>query len=135
MLPYPFSKMAKVQVVKTTDDKFFPILGDMIDYIYTLLQHESLDLPPSQGGKPLFAATLEMGTLGDGTLDSIRSLIAMIMENQVYCHGAGSPGVRQRVAQDFEALYRPADAQWQASVLADARQAFRGILHAEGFME
>jgi hypothetical protein len=59
----------------------------------------------------------------------------MIMENQVYCHGAGSQDLRQRVEQDFEALYRPADPQWQASVLADARQAFQGILKAEGFIE
>jgi hypothetical protein len=116
------------QVVKTTDEKFYPILGDMIDYIYTLVQH---DAPR----KSLFAATLEMGTLGDSTFASARSLIAMIMENQVYCHGAGSQDLRQRVEQDFEALYRPADPQWQASVLADARQAFQGILKAEGFIE
>jgi hypothetical protein len=38
------------------------------------------------------------------------------------------------VRREFTALYRPDDARWWDKAEADARQAFEGILRAEGFI-
>jgi hypothetical protein len=40
--------------------------------------------------------------------------------------------VRARVQHEFAELFMPAEAAWQAKAHADARQALRGILRAEG---
>ena len=40
---------------------------------------------------------------------------------------------RQPVLREFAELFMPAVAAWQAKTHADARQAVKGILRAEGF--
>ncbi len=37
--------------------------------------------------------------------------------------------------REFAALYRPDDARWWDKAKDDARQAFEGILTAEGFLQ
>ena len=51
----------------------------------------------------------------------------------MYWYGADD-SVRAHIARDFENLYAPRDEQWRAKAIADARQAFDGILRAEGFV-
>jgi hypothetical protein len=113
-------------VVKSNPTEFYSIQGDMIDFIYTLAKTE---FP----GKRLYATSFEFGTLGDSTLAVLRSLCAKILENQLYWYGAANPDIRRRVEGDFGELYFPTEARWREKALADARQAFEGILSAEGF--
>jgi hypothetical protein len=113
-------------VVKSNPTEFYSIQGDMIDFIYTLVRDE---FP----GKRLYATSFEFGTLGDSTLAMLRSLRAKILENQLYWYDTASPDIRRRVERDFGELYFPTESRWREKSLVDARQAFEGILSAEGF--
>jgi hypothetical protein len=114
-------------VVKSDPTEFYSIQGDMIDYLYTLARNE---FP----GKRLFSATFEFGTLGDSFSAVLRSLRTMIWENQAHWFPPGSSTVQERIAHDFRELFFPHEEQWRAKALADARQAFRGVLVAEGYI-
>ena len=114
-------------IVKATADEFYTIRGDMIDYAYTLVRDEFHD-------KRFFAASFEFGTLGDSTLASLRGLRTEILENQMHWYGASSERVRQRVMSDYMELNAPPQERWRAKALDDARQAFEGVLGAEGYL-
>jgi len=113
-------------VVKANPAEFYAIQGDMIDYIYTLVRDE---FP----GKHLYATSFEFGTLGNSTAAALRSVRAAIRENQAHWFGTHSAQQRDRVTRDYQALFAPTEEHWRAKAIADARQAFQGILCAEGF--
>ncbi len=114
-------------VVKADPDQFYAIHGDMIDYVYRLVREE-------YPAKCLYATTLEFGTYGDSTLAGLRGLRALIMENQLHHHGARHAPERAAIEPEFAELFMPASRDWQAKAQADARQAFGGILRAEGLL-
>jgi predicted deacylase len=110
-------------VVKTDPSEFYSIQGDMIDYIYKLVD----------GRKPLYATTFEFGTFGDSFFDSLRSLRAMIFENWLSHVGTSNIALQAHVMKEFTALYYPEETDWREKAVADARLAFKGILKAEGY--
>ena len=114
-------------VVKTNQSEFYSIRGDMIDYVYALVHNEFPD-------KRLYATSFEFGTMGDSFFATLRSLRTMILENQMYWFGARNRKARKRIERDFQELFAPREERWRAKALADARQAFQGILRAEGFL-
>jgi hypothetical protein len=99
----------------------------MIDYVYRLVNEE---FP----GKRLYATTFEFGTYGDSTLAGLRSLRALILENQLQQYGARHAYSRAAIQHDFAELFAPTSADWQAKAMADVRRAFRGILQSEGII-
>lgn len=112
-------------VANATPSQFYRIEGDMIDYIYRLVQEKHT-------GKRLYATTFEFGTLGDSTLASIQSLRTMILANRMRWHGASNEA-RKQIEAEFRELFCPQEAAWREKAVADARQAFEGILKAEGY--
>ena len=114
-------------VVAANPEEFYTIQGDMIDYVYTLQQHE---FP----GKRLYATSFEFGTLGDELFGLVHSPRAMIHENRLYWHRAANDQISKRVKHGFEELFNPSDDDWRAKAVDDADQAFDGILKAEGFL-
>jgi hypothetical protein len=114
-------------VVKANPKEFYGIHGDMVDYVYRFVQNEFPD-------KKLYATTFQFGTYGDSTLASIRSLRTMILENQYHWFGAKSREDKDKTLKDFRELYYPESESWRAKALADAKQALRGILTAEGYL-
>jgi len=114
-------------IVSATPDEFYTIHGDMVDWVYRLWQEEF----PT---KRLYATAFEFGTLGDSLLASIRSMRAMVFENQSHWFGVSRPHVQQRVQDEFKALFSPQERDWREKAVSDARQAFTGILTAEGFI-
>ncbi len=110
-------------VVAATEEEFYALRGDMIDYMYTLRNHE---FP----GKELYATSFEFGTYGDSSSAMMRLLRTMILENQMYWHGARQQKTRAYITNEFIELFFPQSAQWQSKAIADAEQAFRGILQA-----
>jgi hypothetical protein len=115
------------QVVKANTDEFYPLRGDMIDYVYTLWREEFPD-------RRLFSATYEYGTLGDSLYSRYRGKRAIVFENRLHWYGAASPAVRARVEHEFKELFFPEEADWCAKALADFRQATDGILRAENVL-
>ena len=111
-------------VVAATPDEFYAIRGDMVDFVYELWQREFPD-------KQLFATAFEFGTLGNQYFGKVHCPVAMIHENRLYWHGALNDQIRQQVVQDFEELFNPSADDWKEKAVADADQAFAGILKAE----
>ena len=115
-------------VAKTDASEFYAIQGDMIDYIYQLVQHTA-------PAKHLYATSFEFGTLGDGFLASLRALRATIFENWVHWSQAKNPGVEDRTLKESLAMFNPPQPAWQAVAVEAARAAFEGVLRAEGYIE
>lgn len=114
-------------VVAANPKEFYAIRGDMIDYVYALRQYEFPE-------KEIYATSFEFGTLGDNTKGQIGSPRAMMFENRLYWHGAVNDKLAERVKYDFEELFNPIATDWRAKAIADADQAFMGILKAEGYL-
>ena len=110
-------------VLKINAQEFYDISGDMAAYYYELKNKYF----PS---KHLFACGFEFGTFGSSLPARIRSLRAMVFENQLHWHGAKSEKAAQQIRKEFEELYFPSETKWRKKALADGRQAFEGILHA-----
>jgi len=115
------------QVVSATPDEFYTMQGDMVDWVYRL--HRA-DFP----SKRLYSTSFEFGTLGDSLTASIRSMRAIVFENQAHLFGTLDPIIDQRVKAEFQALFSPQEVDWREKAVADARQAFDGILRGEGFI-
>ena len=114
-------------VVAATPDEFYAIRGDMIDYIYALQQNEFPE-------KKLYATSFEFGTLGDTFYGLFHCPRVMIHENRAYWYGARNETLLARAKHGFEELFNPAAEDWREKALADADQAFTGILKAEGYL-
>ena len=102
-------------VLKITAEEFYDISGDMAAYYYELRNKHFPD-------KQLFACGFEFGTFGSSLLARIRSLRAMVFENQMHWYGAKSERLAHRIHREFEELYFPAEkkmatkgpGRWQA---------------------
>jgi len=114
------------RVAAATADEFYAIQGDMIDYLYTVMAEE---FP----GKPFYATTFEFGTFGESLRDNIRELRTMIFENRAHWFGA-LPSAQAWLRHEFDELYCPSEPAWFEKAQADTRQAFEGILKAEGYV-
>jgi hypothetical protein len=110
-------------VQKIDAQEFYAISGDMGDYIYRLRDHEFQN-------RQLFACGFEFGTFGDSLPALIRSLQVTILENQLRHHGAVSSQAEAQVRAEYDELFMPAEQKWREKAVADARQAFDGILSA-----
>jgi hypothetical protein len=115
------------RVVAADADAFYAMRGDMLDYFY------------DQTGKEFpalryFGTAFEFGTMGDSLPAAIRSLRATVFENQAWHVGAADSPVEEKVQAEFRALFFPCERDWREKALLDARQAFDGILAAEGFL-
>lgn len=113
-------------IVRALPSEFYAISGDMIDFVYRLQRAEFPALK-------LYATTLEFGTLGTSISSGLRSMRALILENQSYHYGTANDRVRSQVQHEFSELFMPSSVAWQAKAYKDAQQALKGILCAEGF--
>jgi predicted deacylase len=114
------------RVVKSDPAEFYSIQGDMVDWVYTLVGNE---FP----GKRLYSTSFEFGTYGDSMLTALRSLRAMILENQLHWFAA-SAGVQARIQHDFQELFFPEQDRWREAALTNARRALEGIFRAQDFL-
>jgi hypothetical protein len=115
------SKFNYPLVQKINPEEFYAIHGDMGEYYY-LLRNDKFP------HKNIFVCGFEFGTFGDSLPARIRSLRAMVFENQLHWNGAVNDGAANAIRHEFKELYFPADEQWRTKAIADCRQAFTGIL-------
>jgi hypothetical protein len=114
-------------VVATNPEEFYALRGDLIDYVYALWQNEFPE-------KRLYAGAFEFGTYGHSISARVRNTQAIVLENQLYWHGAANPRVGAHIQQAFDELFSPQAEDWRVKAIADADQAFEGILKAEGYI-
>ena len=120
-------RLSGPRVLRTDPSHYHALPADLIDYLYMLKIYEF----PERG---LFAAGLELGTLGDSPTALVRRLRAEILEHQLHRFGAEDQSLREWAEREFEELNAPQDPSWRETAVAEARQALEGILCAEGFM-
>lgn len=109
-------------VQKIDPEEFYAINGDMGEYY--LLRNDQFPL------KNIFICGFEFGTVGDSLPARIRSLRAMVFENQLHWNGAVSEIAANAIRHEFKELYFPADEEWRTKAIADCKRAFTGILSA-----
>jgi hypothetical protein len=114
------------RVAEANTEDFYSMHGDMIDWEYTLLRRE---FPRLQ----MFATTFEFGTFGDSLLAEIRSLRSIVFRNQANQRLASQSG-KKWIDREYQEHYSPSEPAWFSKAQADARQAFGGILKAEGYI-
>ncbi|MBN1303599.1 MAG: DUF2817 domain-containing protein [Anaerolineales bacterium] len=114
-------------VLETNQDEFYEMNGDMIDYIYRLREKHFPE-------RDLLSCSFEFGTFGSSLPARIRSLKAMVMENQLYWNGSASQATVDKIRREFDELYYPAEGKWREKALQDARQALEGILKARDLL-
>lgn len=114
-------------VQKIDADEFYPIHGDMGEFVYRLRDAEFPD-------RNVFACGFEFGTFGDSLPALIRSLRVTILENQLRHHGAAEPRAAEEIRAEYRELFLPAEQRWQEKALTDCRQAFEGIFSAYGIL-
>jgi hypothetical protein len=114
------------RVAAANPQEFYSIQGDMVDYLYTLMERK---FP----GTPFYAAAFEFGTFGDSFREVVRAMRTTIFENQFFWYG-GSQTVPLWLEHEYTELFAPSAPNWFEKAQADARQAFEGILRAEGYI-
>ena len=115
------------RVAAMNPEEFYEVRGDMIDYVYMLRDKEFPEVA-------LYATSFEFGTFGLFHWERFRSMKAMVQENQVYWYGARTKGIKNKVRKEFLESFSPSSEKWKRKAVADADQAFRGILKMEGFI-
>lgn len=116
------------RILKADPEDFYVMQGDMVDWLYRYRQSAGLN------GK-FYGVGFEFGTIGNTIPHEFISLWNMIFENQAYWKGAETEAIKNRVNEIFREMYFPTGAGWREKALADCRQALRGVLRAEGFLE
>jgi hypothetical protein len=114
-------------VLKVAPGEFYAMSGDMNAWYYEL---RNSAFP----GRTLFSCAFEFGTFGDSLLERIRSLRAMVFENQLHSFGAVNEAAAEAIRREFRELYFPSDEAWREKALADGRRAFEGILRVYRLM-
>ena len=108
------------QVTKVAGSDFYPIHGDLSSYLHELARETPV--------RELYTFALEVGTLGDAPLPQLRSMRALILENQLYWYGATGKRVARWVREEFLALFYPADREWRHRVVIQTRAVYTQVL-------
>lgn len=91
-------------------DDFYAVQGDFVTFIGNLLPKKTSYIP----------MVFEYGTVDNlGLLNSLRSLLLMIWENQGRRYGFASREVELSIKQEFREHYYPSDLQWRDKIIAD----------------
>ena len=122
------SKFKYPLVLRGDHEEFYAIQGDITAYLYRLRAEKFSD-------KQVFACAFEFGTYGESLLARIRSLRTMIFESQLHWYGAKDKRTEHTIHHEFSELYFPDEDKWREKAIADARQAFEGILSAYRIFE
>ena len=114
-------------IVQADPEQFYAMKGDMINWTYHLKETKYPDLN-------FYGTAFEFGTYGDGTLQETKSLRTMIYINQADQAGTSSSKIKSRIHNDFVEMFYPTPGKWRDKALADCRQAFSGVLSADGYI-
>jgi hypothetical protein len=115
------------KVVAANTDEFYDLRGDMIDYVYSLWKNEFPE-------KRLYSCSFEFGCFGSSVGSTIRSMLAKTLENQAYWYGTANEKIQAQIEYNFLEAFYPRSEAWREKAVADADQAFEGILTAESFI-
>lgn len=105
-------------VVKSSSNEFYNISGDMIDYLYKTFYENS---------RLKYATTFEFGTFGDSLIASLKSVIAVALENQNFFNRKNSKSFDKKIRKLFKQAYYPVEKKWWNKAVADFEKAIFSI--------
>jgi len=105
-------------IVKSSSKDFYNISGDMIDYLYKNYIEKS---------RLKYATTFEFGTFGDSLIASLKSVIAVALENQNYFCKKNSKNIDKKIQELFRKAYYPEDKKWWNKAVYDFENAISSI--------
>lgn len=114
-------------VVKATNDEFYAMIGDMIDYIYQMA-------PVKFPNTKFYSTCFEYGLIGESPWGKLKSRQAIVQENQAFHHGAESKSVHRLIRKRFDEVFYSHSEDWHTAMVEDTRLALSGILRAHGFI-
>ncbi|MFN3412340.1 MAG: M14 family metallopeptidase [Exilispira sp.] len=111
-------------IVQSNTDSFYTMNGDLIDFIYKKYPFIK------------YATAFEFGTFGDNLIAGMKSVIAIILENQYFYNNLnGSKNnfnfndkTGQKVLRFYEIAYLPEKKKWWEKAVIDFDKAIKGIL-------
>ena len=104
-------------VVKSNAEEFYEIYGDEIDYLYQTFPE-----------KKLYATTFEFGTLGNDIMGYVKTLKAIVNENQAYFYGTKNDRQKQSIRKAYQKLYQPMNDAFYQAAYPQFVKAMDGIL-------
>ncbi|WP_169720887.1 M14 family metallopeptidase [Alteribacter aurantiacus] len=107
-------------------DGFYGIVGGITEYLYGLKDELGAETD-------VFATTFEFGTLGEGTVGSLRSLKYTIDENQLTQQGAENFRTERVTRHRYMEMFYPSEAKWREKAADDFVEASFGVLGHFGF--
>lgn len=111
-------------VVKSDAQEFYEIYGDEIDYLYQTFPD-----------KKMYATTFEFGTLGNDIKGYVKTLKAIVNENQAYFYGTGNKHQKQSIKKAYQKLYQPTDDAFYQAAYPQFVKAMDGILKYYHYQE
>ncbi len=117
-------------VVKSNTDSFYVMNGDLIDFIYQKYPEIK------------YATAFEFGTFGDSILAGLKSIIALVLENQYFSYNlngkkddslnkdVNSNRAGAKIIQFYEKAYFPKSKKWLNKAQQDFERAICGIIHS-----
>lgn len=118
-------------VVQSNTDSFYEMKGDLIDFIYKSYPEIS------------FATSFEFGTFGDSTFAGIKSIIAIVLENQYFYNNldgrlksdsrskkfSEKDKLGNKIQSFYEKAYFPKKKKWWDKAIKDFSDAINIILN------
>jgi hypothetical protein len=115
-------------VIRADPEAFYTIQGDWIDALYSYTKQRAPE-------HTYFGTAFEFGTMGDGLLEQMRGLRAVIFEGQLSQHGTRFEATRQRVEEEYQYLFNPPCERYRQAVIHASDRALRGILTWFGLLK
>ncbi len=108
-------------VDRVASSSFYQVQGDLGSYLLAL-GHER--------GLQVHTIALEFGTWGDSLMAQLRSLRALVLENQLYHFGATHTATAAWIREEFRDLFFPRRPEWRRQAAQQAHRALTSILAA-----
>lgn len=108
-------------VVAYDSKSFYPTTGDTTDYFYRLAEHMG-------STKDLFSTCFEFGTLGDGFLDTVKSLKYTVDENRNHWYPSTNSVTNEIMKERYLEMFYPTETKWREKAVSDFIRAMDGVL-------
>lgn len=112
-------------ITKVSKDSFYEISGDMIDYIYKKYQNNS----------NFYSTCFEYGTFGEGLTGQLKSLKALVLENQAFYYGTKNIRIKSKIDKLFREMFFPEGEKWKENFESDTKKSLEGIFKYFGFFK
>ncbi|BAL81585.1 M14 family metallopeptidase [Caldisericum exile] len=114
-------------VVKSENNEFYAMSGDMINYLYTLKNEKYKETK-------LYSASFEFGILGNSTLNEAEALFRAVVNNRLRFYGSKNEKIRKSVKKLYLEAFCPTSEISVQKMQTQFKKAIFGIFKREGLI-